>query len=89
LSAERVIELSDTTINTRARAAHAVAIFIEADPRVRRWRRVEFADDGGVVVVVELTHASSKVAAEVIARELEFGATSALPQLPWVRVQVA
>jgi hypothetical protein len=81
--------MSDSTIKTRARLAGALAQVFDADPRVRRWRRVEFADDGGVVVVVELTYAPSRVAAGVLARELEHAATSALPQLPWVRVQVA
>jgi len=89
LFGDRMVELSDSTIKTRARLADALGQIFDADPRVRRWRRVEFADDGGVVVVVELTHAAGRVAAEVIARELEFAATSALPKLPWVRVQVA
>jgi hypothetical protein len=83
-----MVELSDSTIKTRAKLADALALVIDADRRVQRWRRIEFADDGGVVVVVELTHSPSRVAAEVIARELEFAATRALPQLPWVRVQV-
>jgi hypothetical protein len=84
-----MVELSDTTINARARAANALAAFFEADPRVRRWRRVEFADDGGAVVVVELMPTHGRTAAEVIARQLEFSAASALPRLPWIRVQVA
>jgi hypothetical protein len=84
-----MVELSESTIKTRARLADALAQIFDAEPRVRRWRRVEFADDGGVVVVVELMHAPSRIAAEVIARELELAATSALPKLPWVRVQLA
>jgi hypothetical protein len=84
-----MVELNDSVITTRARLANALALMFDADPRVLLWRRVEFADDGGVVVVVELTHASSRVAAEVIARELEFSAARALPKLPWIRVQLA
>jgi hypothetical protein len=84
-----MVELNDSVITTRARLANALALMFDADPRVLRWRRVEFADDGGVVVVVELTHASSRVAAEVIVRELEFSAARALPKLPWIRVQLA
>ena len=83
-----MVELSDSTINARARLADALAGVIEADSRVRRWRRVEFAEDGGAVVVVELHRDSSTVTREVIARELEFTAKSAVPKLPWVRVQV-
>ena len=45
---------SESTINSRARLAEALARVIDADPRVRRWRRVEFADDGSALVVVEL-----------------------------------
>jgi hypothetical protein len=84
-----MVELSDSAVKARARLADALAMIFEADPRVRRWRRVEFADNGGALVVVELKAAASRIAAEVIARELEFAATSALPMLPWVRVQVA
>jgi hypothetical protein len=83
-----MVELSDSTIKTRARLADALAILIDADPRVRRWRRIEFADDGGALVVVELTDQPGTVASEVIARELEFAAEIALPRLPWARVQV-
>jgi hypothetical protein len=82
-----MVDLSDSTIRTRARLADAIAVVIEADSRVRRWRRVEFADDGGVVVVVELAGANG-IVAEVIARELEFAAMTAVRALPWVRVQV-
>jgi hypothetical protein len=49
---------------------------------------VEFSDDGGAVVVVELMPTYGGIAAEVIARELEFAAASALPKLPWIRVQL-
>jgi hypothetical protein len=84
-----MIEMGDSTIEARARLAAALALVIESDPRVRRWRRTEFADDGGVVVVVELYSEAGGIAAEVIARELEFAAARALRRLPWVRVQVA
>jgi hypothetical protein len=84
-----MVELSDSAVKARARLADALAMIFDADPRVRRWRRVEFADDGGALVVVELKAAASRIASEIIARELEFAAASALPMLPWVRVQVA
>ena len=84
-----MVELNDSTIKTRARLADALGLIFDADPRVLRWRRVEFAEDGGAVVVVELMPTHGKLTAEVIARELEFAAASALPKLPWVRVQVA
>jgi hypothetical protein len=84
-----MVDLNDTTINARARAANALAAFFEVDPRVRRWRRVEFADDGGAVVVLELMPTHGRITAQVIARELEFTAARELPGLPWIRVQVA
>jgi hypothetical protein len=84
-----MVELNESVINTRARLANALALMFDTDPRVLRWRRVEFADDGGAVVVVELMPTHGRIAAEVIARELEFSAARALPKLPWIRVQVA
>jgi hypothetical protein len=83
-----MVELNDSTIRARARLADALALVIEADPRVRRWRRIEFADDGGVVAVVQLCSDPTGIAGEVVARELEFAAAMALQQLPWVRVQI-
>ena len=83
-----MVDLSDSTIKTRARLADALALIFDADPRVLRWRRVEFAEDGGAVVVVELMPTHTRIAAEVIARELEFTAARQLPRLPWIRVQV-
>lgn len=84
-----MIDLTDSTIKARARLADALALVIEADARVRRWRRVEFADDGGALVVVELREDPGRIGREVIARELERAAARALPKLSWVRVQVA
>jgi hypothetical protein len=45
-----MIEPNDVTIITRARLADELAGIVEADPRVRRWRRLDFADDGGAVM---------------------------------------
>ena len=87
LPPERV-EPSDLTIRTRARLADGLARMVEADPRVRRWRRLDFADDGGVVLVVELRSGPDAIARQVIARELEFLAALALPKLTSVRIQV-
>ena len=84
-----MIEPNDVAINTRARLADALAGIVEADPRVRRWRRLDFADDGGAVMVVELQHGTDAISGGVIARELEFVATSKLPKLTWLRVQVS
>jgi hypothetical protein len=88
LSADLVIELNDSTINSRARLADALGLVIQADPRVRRWRRIEFADDGGALIVVDLHPDPRGIADLVIARELELVVAMALPKLPWVRVQV-
>lgn len=83
-----MMEPSDLTIRTRARLADALAEIVEADPRVRRWRRLNFAADGGALLVVELRDGPDAIAKQVIARELEFVATIALPKLTWVRIQV-
>jgi hypothetical protein len=83
-----MMEPSDLTIRTRARLADALAEIVEADPCVRRWRRLNFAEDGGALLVVELRDRPDAIAKQVIARELEFVATIALPKLTWVRVQV-
>jgi hypothetical protein len=82
-----MVELSDVAINARARLADALTKLIEADLRVRRWRRIEFLEDGGALVVVELHPVPGKIAGEVIARELEFDLATRLPSLLWVRVQ--
>jgi len=84
-----MVESSDLTINARARMADTLAGIVEADPRVRRWSRLDFADDGGAVLVVELHHGTDAIARGVIARELEFVAARTLPNLPWLRVQVS
>jgi hypothetical protein len=66
----------------------ALAEIIEVDPRVRRWRSLDFADDGGVVLVVELHGRPDVISKQIIARELEGAARLALPALTWIRVQV-
>lgn len=68
--------------------ADALAEIVEVDSRVRRWRRLDFADDGGVVLVVELHGRPDVISKQIIARELEAVATMALPALTWIRVQV-
>jgi urease accessory protein UreE len=83
-----MIEVDDVGIKTRARLGEALTRLIESDPRVRRRRRLVFTDDGGVVVAIELHTGTDTIAGEVIARELEFLASSALPKRFWVRVQV-
>ena len=66
----------------------ALAEIIEVDPRVRRWRSLDFADDGGVVLVVELHGRPDVISKQIIARELEGAPRLALPALTWIRVQV-
>jgi len=82
-----VIGTRDIAINTRARLADALTRLIEADARVRRWRRMEFTEDGGALVVLELHAGPGNIAREVVARELEFELAMRLPGLLWVRVQ--
>jgi hypothetical protein len=66
----------------------ALAEIIEVDPRVRRWRSLDFADDGGVVLVVELHGRPDVISKQISARELKGAARLALPALTWIRVQV-
>jgi hypothetical protein len=68
--------------------ADALAEIIGVDPRVRRWRRLDFADDGGIVLVVELHGGPDVISKQIIARELEGAARLALPAVTWIRVQV-
>ena len=89
MSADQNAVLSEVAIDARARLAGALVNVVESDPRVERWRRIEFADDGGAVVVIDVRPELGRIGAEVIARELEFWSARALPSLPWVRVQVA
>jgi hypothetical protein len=84
-----MIELTDDfVISARAQLAQTLADRISADPRVRRWDRLSFSEDGGAVVAVELYSVPDAIAAEVVARELEFALGAAIPILPWIRVQV-
>jgi hypothetical protein len=83
-----MVDVGDHAIQARARMADALAEIIAADPRVRRWQQLDFQDDGGVVLVVELYGESEAISKQTIARELEGLATVALPALAWVRVQV-
>ena len=83
-----MIESGDFAIRVRARMVDALAEIIKVDPRVRRWRSLDFADDGGVVLVVELHGRPDVISKQIIARELEGAARLALPALTWIRVQV-
>lgn len=83
-----MIESGDFAIRVRARMADALAEMTGVDPRVRRWRSLDFADDGGVVLVVELHGRPDVISKQIIARELEGAARLALPALTWIRVQV-
>jgi hypothetical protein len=62
---------------------------IEADRRVRRCKRIDFAEDGGALLTVGLFPDSDATSREAIARELEFAISHAEPALPWARVQIA
>lgn len=84
-----MIDGSDTGISTRARLAQALTDLLEADRRVRRCRRLDFSSDGGALAFIELGAHGDAIPGTVIARELEFAAAAALPNLAWIRVQVA
>jgi hypothetical protein len=68
--------------------ADTLTVLAEADPRVRRWRRLDFAGDGGVVLVVELHDRQDAISKRIVAQELEGVVTAALPAPTWIRVQV-
>jgi hypothetical protein len=84
-----MVELSDTIITRRARLADRLTTMIEADHRVRKCRRLDFSNEGGALVTVELIPNSGAISRESIGRELEFAISQAEPALPWARVQVA
>ena len=83
-----MIELSDFMIPRRARLAERMTEVIEADPRVEICKRIEFAPDGGAQLAVKLVPGSDAKRRDVVARELEFAISQAVPELPWARVQI-
>jgi hypothetical protein len=83
-----MVELSDSVITRRARLAEKLTAMIEGDHRVRKCRRIDFSNEGGALVMIELIPNSGAISREAIARELEFAISQSEPALPWVRVQV-
>jgi hypothetical protein len=83
-----MLELNDGVIARRARLAERFTGMVEADLRVRKCKRIDFSNEGGALVVVELIPNSGAISREAIARELEFAISQTEPALPWVRVQV-
>jgi hypothetical protein len=83
-----MVELSDSVITRRVRLAEKVTGMVEADHRVRKCRRIDFSNEGGLLLVIELIPNSGAISRKAIARELEFAISQAEPALPWVRVQV-
>lgn len=83
-----MIHVSDDLLTRRARLAARMTAVIEADWRVDRCMRIDFYDEGGALLVVELIRQSDPMSRNVIARELEFAVTQALPALPWARVRI-
>ena len=84
-----MVELSDSVITRRARLAERLTTMIEADHRVRKCKSIDFSNEGGALLTVELIPNSGAISREAIARELEFAISQAEPALPWARVQVA
>jgi hypothetical protein len=84
----RLLDLSDQVISRRALIAEGISKAIASDLRVRRCKSIDFADDGGVMVAVELIPSADAKNRDVIARELEFAVAEAVPALPWARVQI-
>lgn len=82
-----MVQLSDNAITLRARLADIMTEIVEVDGRVRRCKRIDFADEGGVVLTVELVPARYATIGEAIARELELTIKQRLPMLPWARVE--
>ena len=83
-----MLELSNDVVVRRARLAARLTAVIEADWRVDRCRSIEFVDEGGAIVAVELVRRSDVQSRNAIARELEFAVAQALPALRWAGVQV-
>jgi hypothetical protein len=83
-----MLELSDDVVTRRARLAARLTAVVEADWRVDRCARIEFVDEGGAMVAVELIRRDDAQSRNAIARELEFAIVKALPALAWARVQI-
>lgn len=81
-----MLQLSEDIVVRRARLAARLTAVIEADWRVERCKSIEFVDEGGALVAVELVRRSDPQSRNAIARELEFAITQALPALSWARV---
>jgi hypothetical protein len=82
-----MVDPSDGVITRRAWLAGRLTDVIEADRRVERCKRIDFAADGAALVTVELVPDSDAKSRAAIARELEFALAQALPALAWARVQ--
>jgi hypothetical protein len=83
-----LVELSDSIIARRAHLAEKLTALIEADLRVRKCKSIDFSNEGGALLTLELIPNSGAISREAIARELEFAISQAEPALPWARVQV-
>ncbi len=80
--------LDDALFSRRAWLAEKVTELIEADRRVGRCKRVDFSNEGGVIVGVELITYGDAASRGSIARELEFAISEAMPALPWATVRI-
>ena len=80
--------VDDGVMTRRVRVAEKVTQLIESDRRVSRCKRVDFSNEGGLVVGVELITYGDAASRGSIARELEFAISDAIPALPWATVRI-
>jgi hypothetical protein len=81
-------EMDDLMFNRRARLAEKMTELVESDRRVGRCKRVDFSNEGGAMVAVELVRHADAASRGAIARELEFAIAEAMPALAWASVQI-
>lgn len=77
----------ELAIDSRARLAEKLTSLVESDGRVSKCRVIDFAQDGGVLLAVDLRPGLDRMAGKALARELEFELAMKLPALLWVRVE--
>lgn len=85
---EQTASPGDLAISALARLAQRLTHLVEVDHRVRRCRVIDFADDGGVLLCIELQRGTDPMPCRVIARELEF-ALASVSRYPGVNPEVS
>ena len=79
-----MVELSDSVITRRARLAERLTTMIEADHRVRKCKSIDFSNEGGALLTVELIPNSGAISREAIARGGELRSSLGRERPVWI-----